>query len=122
MNPVGLFGGAALTAGMLISSNSAGLAQRHGRMTGDFQRVRLIPQVIGVLAIIWLWRAGIRETNTWLLALGFAALLPSCIMMLSLLGGPQALRMTHSWMPPRMLVRQVRERQTKTPTPLRSNA
>jgi len=64
MNSAGIFGGAALTAGMLMSSNSAGLAQRHGRMTGAFQRVRLIPQVIGLLAVIWLWRAGIRETNT----------------------------------------------------------
>ena len=108
MNSAGILGGATLTAGMLMSSNSAGLAQRHGRMTGSFQRVRLIPQVIGALAIIWLWRAGIRGTNTWLLSLGLAILLPSCIMMLSLLGGPQALRMSHRWLPPRLLVRRAR--------------
>lgn len=108
MNSAGIFGGTALTAGMLMSSNAAGLAQRHGRMTGSFQRVRLIPQVIGLLAVIWLWRAGIRETNTWLLALGLAVLLPSCIMILSLLGGPQALRKRHHWLPPRLLVRRAR--------------
>lgn len=105
MNLVGVFGGAALTAGMLISSNSAGLAQRHGRMTGEFQRVRLVPQVFGLVAAICLWLAGIRATNTWLIALGVATLLPAFVIMLSLLGGRRALEMPHKWLPPRLLVR-----------------
>src|SRR5205823_5668480 len=57
LNPIGVAGGAALTAGGLLSSNSAGLVQRQGRMTREFQRVRLLPQVVGVLAAALLWAA-----------------------------------------------------------------
>lgn len=104
MNLFGVLGGAALTAGMLMSSNSAGLAQRHGRMAGAFQRVRLLPQVLGVLAIIVLWRMGVQDSNTWLLALGLATLLPSSIMLVSVLGGLKSFRMTRPWLPSRLLV------------------
>jgi O-antigen/teichoic acid export membrane protein len=106
LSSIGILGGAALTAGMLMSSNAAGLAQRQGLMRREFQYVRLIPQVIGVLAIIWLWQAGNRDTNIWLLALGLAVLVPSSFMMISLLGGWHALKMAHNWTPPQRLVRQ----------------
>ena len=105
INWYGIFGGAALTAGSLISSNSAGLAQRYGRMTREFQRVRLIPQALGLVAAVCLWLAGIRATNVWLITLGLAILLPSCVIMISLLGGRQALKAARTWLPSRLLVR-----------------
>lgn len=106
MNFAGVAGGAAMTAGMVTSSHSAGLAQRFGRMTRAFQRVRLIPQATGAVAIVWLWLAGIRDTNTWVLMLGITVLLPSAALMISLLGGSKVLAGTRSWLPPRRLVQQ----------------
>lgn len=106
INRVGIVGGAIMTAGMVAGSNSAGLAQRLGKMTREFQYARLAPQAFGVLAIVWLWRTRIDQANEWALALGLAVLLPSSVVMVSLLGGVRALAKPNSWLPRKQFVRQ----------------
>jgi O-antigen/teichoic acid export membrane protein len=104
LSPRGIAGGAALTVASVIASNSAGLAQRRGRMTGEFQLVRLTPQFIGLLAVILLWGLGIRNSNAWLLTVGLALLLPSVLIMFTLLGGRRGLEAAAIIRPPRELV------------------
>jgi O-antigen/teichoic acid export membrane protein len=106
LNLIGIAGGAALTVGAVIASNSTGLVQRRGRMTREFQRVRLLPQVFGVLAATALWGAGVRNSDIWLLVVGVGILVPSAVVMFGLLGGPRALTALHLRLPPRQLVRE----------------
>ncbi len=101
----GIVGGAALMTGTVVSSASAGYAQRLGRMTGTFQSVRLLPQALGVLAIVLVWQSGSRDPNYWLLAVGLAVCVSSALLMVSLLGGRQAMRRMGRLRPSAELVR-----------------
>lgn len=101
----GIVGGAALMAGGLASSTSAGYSQRLGRMTGAFQRVRLLPQAVVGVAIVVVWQSGSRDPNYWLLAVGLAGFVPAVLLLVTLLGGPRAVRRVGRLRPPSELVR-----------------
>lgn len=105
LTTAGVAGGAMLTVAGLVSSNSAGLAQRKGRMVGAFQQVRLLPQAIGVMAVLVLWGTGNRDPNTWLLVVGLALLAPALLLYVGLLGGAGALKKMPTLRAPRQLVR-----------------
>lgn len=103
----GIVGGAALVTAAVVSSASAGYAQRLGRMTGAFQSVRLLPQAVGVVAIVAVWRIGSRDPNYWLLGVGLAVFVPSVLLMVPLLGGLRAIRRIDQVWPSSDLVRGV---------------
>lgn len=105
LTPAGIAGGAALMAATLVSSTSAGYAQRLGRMTGAFQTVRLIPQAAGAAAVLVVWQSGSLDPNFWLLAVGLALFVPSVLLMVGLLGGPRAIRHISRVRPTSELVR-----------------
>jgi len=98
----GVGGGAAVTTGSLLTSLSAGLAQRRGDMARGYQWVRLVPQSALVLALLVLWAYGTTDPNIWLVATGLALLAPALVQFLRALkpyaGG--------SWLPSRELARQ----------------
>jgi O-antigen/teichoic acid export membrane protein len=73
-------------------------------MTAEFQRVRLIPQFLGLIVVTLLWGLKIHNSNVWLLTVGFAILLPSAAMMVGLLGGRRGLEAASTIRPPRELV------------------
>jgi O-antigen/teichoic acid export membrane protein len=100
----GIAGGVALTVGGVLGANSAGLVQRRGHMTGEFQRVRLIPQFVGLIVVILLWGLKIHSSNVWLLTVGLAILLPSAAIMFGLLGGRRGFEAAPMIRPPRELV------------------
>src|SRR6266566_764666 len=106
LNPIGVAGGAALTAGTLLASNSAGLAQRRGKMTREFQWVRLLPQAVGVLAAVLPWAAGVRNSDIWLLVIGLGIFVPSALLMVGLLDSLGALTRFPIRPPARELVRE----------------
>lgn len=105
LGEAGVIGGATLTASSLIVANSSGLAQRRGHMAGEFQSVRLVPQLVGVLSLMVLWILRVRSPSLWLLTVGIVNLLSSSVMMLHLLGGRGALATLVLRLPPRQLVR-----------------
>lgn len=105
LSAAGIVGGAALMTSALASSTSAGYSQRLGRMTGAFQSVRLLPQAVGVVALVVVWQSGSRDPNYWLLAVGLAVFVPSVLLMVALLGGPRAIRHVGRLRPPPELVR-----------------
>jgi O-antigen/teichoic acid export membrane protein len=105
LNPAGVVGAAALTTGSVLASNSAGLVQRSGWMTRDFQRVRLLPQGVGVIAAVILWALGTRNSDVWLLVIGIGILVPSALIMFGLVDGHRALTRL-SMRLPRQLLRQ----------------
>jgi len=104
LTPLGIVGGAALTAGGLLGSLSAGYAQRLGRMRGAFQSVRLIPQGLIVVVVVGLAVAGSRDPNQWVLGVGLSVLVPSVFLMIRLLGGSKAILHIARFRPNRALV------------------
>lgn len=85
----GVLGAAMLTAGTVTASNAAGLAQRRGRMVGEFQLVRLAPGVLTILLFTGLGRIGSQDVNLWLLLFGLITCVPGAYLVV-LLGRPSA--------------------------------
>ncbi|MGF7234719.1 MAG: lipopolysaccharide biosynthesis protein [Frankia sp.] len=65
-----IVGAAAATAGGVAVSLSSGMAQRRGRMTVEFQLVRILPPLAGTAGLILAWRLAGGELDTWLLLSG----------------------------------------------------
>lgn len=86
LGPWGVIGGAAITSGGLITSLCAGVVQRRGGMSRDFQLVRLAPQVAGLIVIVGLWLADVQGSEIWLAGTGAATLLISATQFLRLVG------------------------------------
>lgn len=105
LGPAGVVGGACALAAAVAASSAMGLAQRRGRMTGEFQAVRLTPAVtvlaaFGVFALV-----DLGDLDIWLLALGLLSLGPSFVFLLRALGGAGGKSARRRLLPTRAFVR-----------------
>ncbi|MCM3884761.1 lipopolysaccharide biosynthesis protein [Frankia sp. R82] len=87
--PFAVLGASLFAAATIVGSNAAGLAQRRGRMGGEFQVVRLVPAA-GTLAVFVLYAAiGQRDPVWWLGALALTSLVPPLAYHLQVLRRPR---------------------------------
>ncbi|WP_261575855.1 lipopolysaccharide biosynthesis protein [Frankia gtarii] len=73
---VAVIGATCFAAATVVGSNAAGLAQRRGRMGGEFQLVRLVPAAATLGAFVLFAASGVRDPGHWMVALALTALLP----------------------------------------------
>ncbi|WP_235462943.1 lipopolysaccharide biosynthesis protein, partial [Frankia sp. BMG5.23] len=102
---VAVLGATCFTAAAVAASNAAGLAQRRGRMTGEFQLVRLLPAAATLAAFAALAGRGVRDPGLWMLTLGVTALLPPLGYHVAVLGGLPALARPGRLLPRRRFMR-----------------
>ncbi|MBX6389558.1 MAG: lipopolysaccharide biosynthesis protein [Frankia sp.] len=76
---LGVVGAACHTAGTVAASNATALAQRRGRMVGEFQAVRLLPGLACLATFAALAVTGTDDVALWLVTLGLTSLVPAAL-------------------------------------------
>ncbi len=105
LNVPAVLGATAATTGTVCASLASGMAQRRSRMTGEFQIVRLLPLLGGLLLLSIAWSTGTRNIGIWILCSGAGILIPAVGVLVWTLGGKPGLRRIHRLVPSRALTR-----------------
>ncbi|MCK9931848.1 hypothetical protein MXD62_32725 [Frankia sp. Mgl5] len=109
LGPPGVVGAACAVAAAVAASTAVGLAQRRGRMTTEFQVVRLTPGAMALVTFLAFVLVGLTDVGVWLLALGLLSVGPALVFLFRGLGGIAGLRARRRMLPTREFARTARK-------------